>query len=622
MATIASLAIDLTANSAKMLAELKKANGSLNKFSKNAKKSAESAKRAFVGIAAALGANQLAGNIVRVSSEMETLRTSLTTVFGSAEKAALQFSRINDFASKTPFTIQDLTEATIRLKSVGLDPSVTSLQSLGNTASAMGKPLMQATEAIADAVTGEFERLKEFGIESKSEGDRVKFTFQGVTTEVGKNAAEIQEYLLGIGSTKFAGAVERQSQTLAGALSTLKGAADNLAVAFAEKTGLSKALKEAAKRMTEFFNRISSGRESVKQLEKDLEKLEKGPLKRSRITKSREKRQEEERTRLKQAKALRLEIERIKAEAGDIAAATNVINGLNAEMDTLQQSLTGGPLTTGKRDQFLTQEGRNVRRIDEIKAEIEAMESLKSIASQLLTDALPAAEKVDAVSRILGGNPEETMERLEESLMDEEGRMRRSYVNQQTILERARMDGLITEDKFKKLEFKLENKHLKSINDLREKKRKEDEAKERRDHARKIGAVGAFFGAMGAQSKKFAIAEAITNTYLGVTQSLAAYPMPWAAIMAATHLAAGLQAVNSIRSGGGSTPSAPSAPSVPGLEPGADSFIDQALQSDEEPERSVTKTVILNVEGASKELFRDFADQINELNESNVKIVI
>ncbi|MDK4675262.1 hypothetical protein QG061_10000, partial [Kingella kingae] len=39
---------------------------------------------------------------------------------------------------------------------------------LGDTAAGMGKPLMQTVEAIADAMTGQNERLKEFGIKAEA----------------------------------------------------------------------------------------------------------------------------------------------------------------------------------------------------------------------------------------------------------------------------------------------------------------------------------------------------------------------------------------------------------------------------------------------------------------------
>lgn len=77
------------------------------------------------------------------------------------------------------------------------------------------------TLAVADATTGEFERLKEFGIKAKSQGEKVTFTFQGVSKTIGKNAQEIEGYLHSIGDVQFAGAMEAQADTLNVALSNM-----------------------------------------------------------------------------------------------------------------------------------------------------------------------------------------------------------------------------------------------------------------------------------------------------------------------------------------------------------------------------------------------------------------
>lgn len=196
----------------------------LARSQKNVQGFGASAKGVFGGIAAAFAAiqvGQFARDIVSTSSSFEQLRVSLETVTGSAKVANAAFAELQKFSDETPYTVGELADSFTKLAAYGLDPSIESLKSLGNTASALGKPLNQAVEALADAATGEFERLKEFGIKARSEGDRVAFTFRGVTTEVGKNAAEIQQYLLNIGNTQFAGAIEKQSTTLAGRLSTL-----------------------------------------------------------------------------------------------------------------------------------------------------------------------------------------------------------------------------------------------------------------------------------------------------------------------------------------------------------------------------------------------------------------
>lgn len=180
--------------------------------------------------AAALGAGMYASKqIYDVGSSLETQKAALETVTGSQAKANKEFARLEEYAKKTPSRLGDVIEAYTRLTSLGLEPSERALNSYGNTASAMGKPLMQMVEAVADAATGEFERLKEFGIRASKDGDDVAFTFQGVTTKMKMDSKSIQEYLLRIGETKFAGGMERQAKTIGGKMSTLQDTIEGVA---------------------------------------------------------------------------------------------------------------------------------------------------------------------------------------------------------------------------------------------------------------------------------------------------------------------------------------------------------------------------------------------------------
>lgn len=153
--------------------------------------------------------------------ELQDYQARLKTATGSVEKAGVAFEALTEFASSTPYALEQSLEAFIQLTNLGLTPSERALTSYGNTASAMGKDLTDLVEAVADATTGEFERLKEFGIKAKSEGERVAFTFRGVTTEIGKNADEIEEYLTAIGENEFGGAMAEQMATVGGQVSNL-----------------------------------------------------------------------------------------------------------------------------------------------------------------------------------------------------------------------------------------------------------------------------------------------------------------------------------------------------------------------------------------------------------------
>ncbi|ALH23699.1 tail tape measure protein [Pseudomonas phage PaMx11] len=166
--------------------------------------------------------------LVSVQREFDVLNAGLLTATGSAENAAVAFEALQDFAKNTPYGLAQATEGFTKLVNLGLEPSERALMSYGNTAAAMGKDMSQMIEAVADATTGEFERLKEFGIKSSSEGDRVKFTFRGVTTEIGKNAAEIEQYLMALGENEFAGAMENRMNSLDGAIAGLGDSWDAL----------------------------------------------------------------------------------------------------------------------------------------------------------------------------------------------------------------------------------------------------------------------------------------------------------------------------------------------------------------------------------------------------------
>ena len=73
------------------------------------------------------------------------------------------------------------------------------MRKLGDLASSTGKDFDQLAEAIIDAQTGEFERLKEFGIRASKQGDEVKFTFKEVETQVDFTADSIRDYVLSLG---------------------------------------------------------------------------------------------------------------------------------------------------------------------------------------------------------------------------------------------------------------------------------------------------------------------------------------------------------------------------------------------------------------------------------------
>jgi len=239
MATIDELVVELSADVKKLKSALDSAEKHVKGYEKDVvsanKKVDQSFKSAGVSIksvlgplAAAASAYAAVDKLISEGQAFAVMSAQLKTATGSAEAAAKEFTKLEQFAAETPFLLQQSIDAFTKLTNLGLTPSQEAMMSYGNTASAMGKDLNQMIEAVADATTGEFERLKEFGIKSKSQGDEVSFTFRGVTTTIGKNAAEIENYLMALGENEFAGAMADRMATLDGAISNLQDTWDSL----------------------------------------------------------------------------------------------------------------------------------------------------------------------------------------------------------------------------------------------------------------------------------------------------------------------------------------------------------------------------------------------------------
>lgn len=202
--------------------------------------------QALAGVVQAVAGATMVHQLIEAERQFGILSVQLEVATGSAQAGEIQFARLAQLSTQLPATLDEVSMAFVRLKNMGLDPGEKAIISYANTAAAMGKPLEQMIEAVSDAATGEFERLKEFGIKASQEGDKVSLTFQGVTTTIGNNAREIERYLQTIGENQFAGAATKRMETLDGAISNLGDSWGNLARTI-NQNGLADAMVSGAK---------------------------------------------------------------------------------------------------------------------------------------------------------------------------------------------------------------------------------------------------------------------------------------------------------------------------------------------------------------------------------------
>ena len=241
------------------------ANDNLKVLDNTAKAFNNTLKQATGLVSAYLGLRGLTNifrGIINTNKEFERLSGSLTTVTGSSKAAQEAFAMIEEFATTTPYQLGEVVDSFIRLKAMGLEPSMDALISYGNTASAFGKNILDFVGSVSAATVGEFERLKTFGIKAKTETDTVKFTFQGVTTEVGKNAKEIENYLRSIGDVHFAGAMTEQMKTINGISSNIEDNFEKIAREIGS-AGLNDAIKQVLKSFNTLLEDTSSASKAI-----------------------------------------------------------------------------------------------------------------------------------------------------------------------------------------------------------------------------------------------------------------------------------------------------------------------------------------------------------------------
>ena len=204
--------------------------------------------------------------VTEVASSFDQLKLSLETLIGSADGAAQAFKLIQDFAGRTPFSLESTTEAFRQLWTAGIQPTQENLEAFGNVAGAFGKDLTAVTSAISGVDLGKLDGLQELGFQVEEQGKKLKITFDGVTTTVGNSSQAVAQYLEQLGKTRFADGMTDQANTFATGFDQVKEAFAGLLAALGG-AGLLTALESID---TSFAKILEAGRPMAELLGKVL----------------------------------------------------------------------------------------------------------------------------------------------------------------------------------------------------------------------------------------------------------------------------------------------------------------------------------------------------------------
>lgn len=225
-------------------------------------------KTLITGFIAAYGGKKLWELLIGSNAEMEQYTTSLEVMLGSASKASAMIEKMRDFAAKTPLTLENVISGGSLLMSYGVDESnlIDTMTKLGDLASGNAEKMDRITLAYGQMlakgkVTGEeLMQMTEAGVPLQTAlAESIGVTGEEFSKMVSAGKVGIDDLNKAItelttGDGKFAGMMEKQSQTMQGMLSTLQ---DNLSE-FMRKMGegafgeVKSALQEASDLLAEW----------------------------------------------------------------------------------------------------------------------------------------------------------------------------------------------------------------------------------------------------------------------------------------------------------------------------------------------------------------------------------
>lgn len=216
-------------DSAKKANKVNEAIAKINSTTSKLKAKVLGVNKAFGGLPATIAGvfavgkvTEFGGAVVDTLAEFERFEAVLTNTLGSSSAAKKALDQITEFASNTPFQVNELSESFVKLANQNFTPTMAEMTKLGDLAAAVGVDFGRLTDAVLSGRTMEFDSLKTFGITAKKEGDKIAFNFKGQTKVVEASSQAVTDYVLSLGELKgVQGAMASITKTTGGQLSNL-----------------------------------------------------------------------------------------------------------------------------------------------------------------------------------------------------------------------------------------------------------------------------------------------------------------------------------------------------------------------------------------------------------------
>ena len=234
MAKVGTVFIEVDADTAKLVKGVKRANNQLasmqRSFNKTKSDIANFAKAA-AGFYVFTKATELATvamqDFLATASSSEQYANRMSSFTQSIAQNRAELARATGFALDYNQSINQTTETLLLMKNYGLKDTTEQLKIYANTAMGSGKSVSQFAEAMADALTGENERLKEFGVKAAVQGQNVAYAWTDSSGKVrnvtiANNKDIIDSTLSAIFNEKYVGQLDAYASSWDGTIQGIK----------------------------------------------------------------------------------------------------------------------------------------------------------------------------------------------------------------------------------------------------------------------------------------------------------------------------------------------------------------------------------------------------------------
>lgn len=276
MATIAQLLVQIKADTAPLRKELNATKRQVrDAFGSEFMSVSNTAVRALEGIGVAIAGVGVAA--VRQASKLQSVQTAFTNMLGSAEKSSKFIAELQNFAAKTPFEFNQVTEAAQKFLAFGFtaEQVIPTLTAVGDAAAGVGlgaEGINRVTLAIGQMAakskvqSDEMLQLTEAGIPAwQMLADAIGTSVPEAMDRVTKGAVDAQTgisaLISGMQST-FGGMMEQQSQTIAGTWSSMMDGIDQslaaMGLKIADAFNLTEIFQGIGETLTNFAATVNS----------------------------------------------------------------------------------------------------------------------------------------------------------------------------------------------------------------------------------------------------------------------------------------------------------------------------------------------------------------------------